>query len=270
MKKVSRNFILGITALYCFFAKANVSVDWALQGDDLQYTITSASYPPGGNKSMNCGLMGGKCFVQLGLSTSPFQDVQWKDYVSLRGSQTFGAVTEAWNNKYMPRSGVIINWVSLNAINPRCIYLYISSDIAGSAYIGNSCNGSMTPPPVTPPTPPLSCDIDGSVNLAHGVLSNNSLEGNTKTIYSRVYCTRSATVRITVLSNQGGDIVKLRTDGSLLSQVKLNGVNGVSGITVPVPGPEGVNVQFSSTLITNGDVTPGDFSASAIAIVSIM
>lgn len=219
---------------------------------------------------MNCGLIGGKCFVQLGLSTSPFQDVQWKDYVSLRGNQTFGAVAEAWNNKYMPKSGVIINWLSLNAIKPRCINLYISSDIAGSAYLGNSCNGTMTPPPVSPPTPPLSCDIDGTVNLAHGILNNNVLDGNTKAMYSRVHCTRSATVKITVISNLGGDIVKLRTDGSLLSQLKVNGVNGVSGVTVPVPGPGGVNVQFSSTLITSGDVSPGDFSGSAVALVSIL
>jgi len=270
MKKTTYFIILGIATLYFHLAKANVAVDWELQGDDLHYTITSATYSPGGNKDMNCGILGGKCFVQMGLSSSPFQDVQWKDYVSLRGSQTFSAVAQAWNAKYMPRSGVIYNWITINSIKPRCINLYISSDIAGAAYMGNSCTGTMNPPPVVPPIPPLSCDIDGSINLAHGVLSNNSLNGNTKFINSLVHCTRAASVKIIVIANQGGDVVKLRSDGSLNSQLKVNGVNGLSGVTLSVPGPGGINVQFSSTLVTNGEVSPGDFSGSAVALLTIL
>lgn len=251
-------------------SEAAVTVEWELQGEDLHYVITSADYRSGGNKNMSCGLLGGSCFVQLGLSTSPFQDVQWKDYVSLRGSQTFGAVANAWSNQYIPRAGLILNWVSLNAIKPRCLNLYISSDISGSAYLGNTCNGTMNPPPVDPPSPPLSCDIKGSINLPHGILNSNAIDGSSKAMSSLVYCTGPATVRITALANQGGDIVKLRSDGSLSSQLKVNGINGSDGVIIYVPGTAGVNVQFSSTLILNGNVSPGDFTGSALALVTIL
>ncbi|RKT89776.1 hypothetical protein BJ925_0031 [Rahnella aquatilis] len=264
------NLILVLLLACNSIAQAAVTVEWELQGEDLHYVITSADYPPGGNKSMSCGLLGGSCFVQLGLSTSPFQDVQWKDYVSLRGSQTFGAVANAWSNQYIPRTGLILNWVSLNAIKQRCINLYISSDISGSAYLGNTCNGTMNPPPVDPPSPPLSCDIDGTINLVHGILNSNAIDGNSKAMSSRVYCTGPATVRITALANQGGDVVKLRSDGSLSSQLKVNGINGSNGVIMYVPGTGGVNVQFSSTLIANGNISPGDFTGSALALVTIL
>ncbi|WP_447879500.1 MrpH family fimbial adhesin [Serratia fonticola] len=263
-------FVLGLVLAYNSFAQATVTTEWELQGEDLHYVITSANYPSGGNKNMSCGFLGGSCFVQLGLSTVPFQDVEWKDYVSLRGSQTFGAVADAWSDKYIPRRGVILNWVSLNAIKPRCINLYISSDISGSAYLGNTCNGTMNPPPVVPPTPPLSCYIDGAINIVHGILNDNALDGSTKIISSRVYCTGPAMVKITALSSQGGDVVKLRPDGSLSSQLKVNGINGYNGATIFVPGTGGVSLQFSSTLIANGNVSPGDFTGSALAVVTII
>lgn len=56
-----------------------------------------------------------------------------------------------------------------------------------------------------------------------------------------ISCTDKATVRVNAKLSSGSDLVTLRADGSLKSQLKANGINGVTGTTVSVPGSSGEN-----------------------------
>lgn len=215
---------------------------------------------------------GGKCYVMLTLDgTGNPAKVQWKDYVyNLRGTQTTSKIIREWSYA-LPRSGVIVNWLDQEQVanENRCILLYAASDSGGLSMFGDSCSGTITPPPTEPPLQPVSCSIGGDINLAHGVLNQDNVNGNTKSVYAQVSCNREATVKITARANNGGDVVTLRSDGSLKSKLQVNNIAGATGTTVRVPGGNGVSVLFSSTLSSNGNVSAGNFAATAIALLEI-
>ncbi|RYM49059.1 hypothetical protein BSQ96_20705 [Serratia proteamaculans] len=101
-------------------------------------------------------------------------------------------------------------------------------------------------------------------------MNQNDLNGNARSVYAQVSCNREATVRITAQANNGGDVVTLRSDGSLKSKLQVNNISGASGATVRVPSGNGTSVMFTSTLISNGNVSAGAFSGSAVAVVTII
>lgn len=176
----------------------------------------------------------------------------------------------------MPKHSVIYNWPYHVAHGRKCIRLTLASEGggvgngSGMRAIGSSCDGTMNPPPTEPPLPPLSCTINGDINLAHGVLNQDSLNGNTKSVYVQVSCNRDANVKITARANNGGDVVTLRSDGSLKSKLQVNSIAGATGATLRVPGGNGTSVMFSSTLMSTGNVVAGNFSGSAVAVVTII
>jgi len=243
---------------------ANVDIQWNLQGDDLHYVITAASHPDNASKNISCGLLGGSCFVQMGFGSVPWSGVIWKDSVNLRGNQTPAAVTKAWSNSYIPRSGVISNWSTNSS---KCLNLYAYSSIAGGSFIGNSCDGSLTPPP--PPKPNVTCSIIGPINLNHGPLAQGKANGNYVTQPVNIVCSGKASVLIQAISDNNTNIVNLDSSGSLSSSLTVNNINGKVGATVSVPGPTGIYVNITSTINSSGDEKLGVFSGSGLAILTI-
>ncbi|MGX1960586.1 MrpH family fimbial adhesin [Serratia proteamaculans] len=215
-------------------AAPEVDIEWDLRGDDLYYVITAVRNSPYGDK-FYCGgrFQQGQCFVGLttygSINTAT---AQWLDYqYNLKGYHTPNEIIDSWRQSALPRSGVIRNWLGEVANGRRCIRLYAAADV-GAALFGDSCSGTVTPPPVKPPLPPVSCSISGDINLAHGALNQNDLNGNARSVYAQVSCNREATVRITAQANNGGDVVTLRSDGSLKSKLQVNNISGASGATV--------------------------------------
>ncbi|KYG17279.1 hypothetical protein [Serratia plymuthica] len=273
------NLTLGWAAVLLLFSvffssesKSETIIEWDLRGNDLYYVITSAS-APWGNAWIDCGVWftRSECFVWLQVGNDLMKYVQWKDYQdSLRNRMYSKDIVEHWNRTSMPRSGVIYNWLDHVANGRKCILIYVSGDRrSATELVGDSCTGTITPPPTEPPLPPLSCTINGDINLAHGVLNQDNVNGNTKSVYARVSCNREATVKVTARANNGGDVVTLRSDGSLKSKLQVNNIAGATGVTVRVPGSNSVSVLFSSTLSSDSHVAAGNFSASAIAVLAI-
>lgn len=64
-------------------------------------------------------------------------------------------------------------------------------------------------------------------------------------------------------------MLNLAGDNSLLSELKVNGVDGSIGSAIKVPNNMSVvPILFTSTLQKNGTVRSGYFSGSAMALVT--
>ncbi|CAI0928244.1 MrpH family fimbial adhesin [Serratia entomophila] len=250
------------------------TMEWELIGRDLHFTITSAEDHREA-KGSDCGfpLIGKQCYVQIRAAGR----VQYSDYVNLRGMQSGRDIVSAWRNEFLPRRGVITDWLSSweRGYPYYCIFLsYQARPISGSASadFADTCNGTIiNPPTVEPPKPPLTCSLDGDIYLRHGTLDANGVNSHVATSTARVSCNRAATVNIKAVAFQGGgSTVRLSANGSLMSRLEVNNNDGVIGGTFNVPGISGNNVIFKSTLITSGDVAAGNFNGSAVAILSIL
>ena len=259
--------------------RAGMVIDWDIQGKNYNWTIRSATIDGLFIKDdIDCGnlLTGNMCTIEFvfGYDTSQGGGVLLSsDVVNVKGTRKMKYVMDTWARTVLPKSGSKYNLGALIEKNPRTpfgLYLYTKMPGNRTARIGDTEDGFITPPPpVIPDPPPVSCSIDGNIDLPHGILNADEVSGNVKTVAKRVTCSRQATVKVTARANSGGDIVNLRSDGSLRSQLKVNNANGSAGSTFTVPGTSGTSINISSTLMTSGTVAPGTFSGSGVAILSI-
>ncbi|CAI1173706.1 Uncharacterised protein [Serratia plymuthica] len=245
------------------FSSTNMAnVDWSFNGDgsELSYVITSIGYPSN-SWTLYCGQSYDKCKMKMFCGSSGV----FMDYIyGTKGYMELRKILDSYTRYHLPKSGVIKSCDE----SYRGIMLVVEDYDNRKIIVANSKDGSMNPPP--PVLPPVSCSISGNINLAHGVLDQNDLNGNAKSVYVQVSCNREATVKVTARANNGGDVVTLRSDGSLKSKLQVNSIAGATGATLRVPGGNGTSVMFSSTLISTGNVVAGNFSGSAVAVVTII
>ena len=143
--------------------------------------------------------------------------------------------------------------------NPKCIELRAFSYNGSSNVAISSCI------PVV--TPPVKCDIDGYTTIDHKTLADDKLEGAQTSTQLNLKCTGGATVVVKAdRTNSYG--VRLRNNDSLYSEIKVNGKDATSGITVPVTSNVSTALTITSTLKTRGSVAPGPFSGSTVITVS--
>lgn len=118
-----------------------------------------------------------------------------------------------------------------------------------------------------PPEETNACEIKTpQLTLNHGVLAPEQLNDNTVTESLLLSCNQTTNIQLYISENTGG--VRLRSDGSLFSNLKLNGQPANKGIALQV-GPAGTRVQVSSVLRTVGNVEAGPFQGSAVALLAL-
>jgi len=279
MQLYKTNLRINLIIVLMFFLSSNVrahmDVNWDVQGKDYKWTIVSATVTKYGESVYDCGniLTGNMCVVEFVFGNGPSGSgslLLSKDTINMKGKKKMKDVVAEWSRSFIPKSGVIYNLPYYMEKNPGGDFLLYLTAYRHATIIGSSKDGFITPPPpVTPEPPPVSCSIDGNIDLPHGILNADEVSGNVKTVATRVTCNRQATVKVTARANSGGDVVNLRSNGSLRSQLKVNNANGSVGSTFTVPGTSGTSVNISSTLVTSGDVAPGTFSGSGVAVLSI-
>ncbi|HFF8948035.1 hypothetical protein V6301_07940 [Serratia marcescens] len=171
-------------------------------------------------------------------------------------------------NNELPISGAFYGYQE-----GRCLQIevVIASGISAN-YVASTCsneNGAITPP--SPPPPPVvTCRLDGDVTLQHGSLAAASISGHMASGYSMLSCSGAASVRVRAVNNAGSSLLSLAADNSLFSELKVNGSDGSKGALIKVPNQATViPVPFTSTLHNNGGVRAGNFSGSAMALVTI-
>lgn len=152
------------------------------------------------------------------------------------------------------RTSVLVDGYSYN---PVCIKLQIAT-------------GSITEPitacaPLK--APPVKCDLYGKTNIGHGTLSDNALEGAQASTRLNLSCSGSTSVSVKATrTNSYG--VRLRSDNSLYSEVKINQKDATNGINVATSSSGSAAIDVTSTLRARGSVAPGAFSGSTVITVT--
>ncbi|CAI1843828.1 Uncharacterised protein [Serratia marcescens] len=255
-----------------------VEINWqpSSDGRGMRMTVLSVNSRLNDNSEVNCGLFA-SCYVHVAggnLSVGATYDYDFPKIPSLRGVQKSKKVADAWGAS--SPSAYISNWGDMvEKIGHAPCFAFDVRGPSGGGHFGSTCDGLVTPPPTTPtpPDPLVSCYMNGNIYLQHGSLADSEVLGNRADATAYIYCTGNAKVRVRSLASIGSDsyMVNLRSDGSLMSLLTVNGIVGNGGgVVLDVPGGGIKEVTFSSSLVTSGVPAPGDFSGSAVAVVDIL
>ncbi|MGB8664879.1 MAG: exotoxin [Serratia inhibens] len=163
----------------------------------------------------------------------------------------------------IPRSG---KFDYFNAFGGSgCVGLFYN--ISGSWGVPNTFKRFPSSICAIPPEEQNACNIVmPQINLNHGILEEDSIDNNKVSSALAVTCTKMTNILLYINAGDGG--VQLRSDGSLYSNLLLNEQPAKNGIALQA-GPSGAVVQISSVLRKVGDVPPGPFQGSAVAILAL-
>lgn len=183
-----------------------------------------------------------------------------------KGSRTIGDLERIWRKKYGYGGTIRKSGGAISAGSKKiCFGMKYSRSNSGVKVVpGSECVDVIPGPPVN------ACYIDGPVYLKHGNVSQNELSGSTTSQSTSVRCLESTLVTISVITGNGSENIYLNPNGSLMSNILVNGKSGSSGSVVTVPGgPRGVSVEFKSILKTNGAVSEGVLTGSASTVLNV-
>lgn len=134
----------------------------------------------------------------------------------------------------------------------------------GNVSILGSCSALPDPRPVT-------CQATAPTTLAHGDVPLANVSGDKSMTTSTVTCNGSANVNVWAIASAANptSTVPVRTDGSITSKLTVNGVDGKTGVTIPVTANQPASVTLGSTLASSIP-TPGTFKGNATLIVDVL
>ncbi|MBT8769305.1 MrpH family fimbial adhesin [Metapseudomonas boanensis] len=121
--------------------------------------------------------------------------------------------------------------------------------------------------PGAPPEPELSCSLYGSIDLRHGNVTPESVNGHTASTTVYVTCSKSATVKLAVTPGTQGSL-KLTGVSGLTSSLYADGVGGGRSLSISA-GTSYTAVTIKSVLKADGAVSVGSFKGSTYAVLSI-
>nr|ELR5114615.1 hypothetical protein [Providencia stuartii] len=113
---------------------------------------------------------------------------------------------------------------------------------------------------VNTPTEPVSCVLSGDLQIDHGTLGSDNINGNSSSSNLSIDCSASASVTATVVSSTGNNKVDMR--GGIVSTITTT----PSTVTVSAGSPS--SMVLSSTLNSTGNPVAGDYSGSATLIIT--
>lgn len=143
------------------------------------------------------------------------------------------------------------------SFNPKCLKLRIAT--GSYTYPFTSC--------VPLNAPPVKCDLYGRTNIDHATLSEKYLEGARASTSLSLSCSGSTSVSVKATRTDSYG-VRLRSDSSLYSEVKINQKDATDGINVVTSSNGSAAIEVTSTLRTRGAVAAGAFSGATVITVS--
>lgn len=156
---------------------------------------------------------------------------------------------------YMPFSRSVLDKVKNS--DPTCMLIEVGVSWSAPLPITNCA-------PVAPA--PVRCDIGGKNTIDHKTLSDNALDGAQASTQLDIKCAGNASVVVKATrTNSWG--VMLRNNGSLYTEVKINGKDATNGINMAITSNLSAPLIITSTLKTRGVVAPGPFSGSTVVTV---
>lgn len=136
-------------------------------------------------------------------------------------------------------------------------------ECAGIFYNGDGTK--LLPNSICKAAPPqeLICTLTGDTNLEHGNLLKGAVAGHKTSTTLKISCNMSALLSVYSYGS-GTDNIQLSNDGSLESEITLNGMNGKQGVDIEVKLNSDSSINITSTLIQHGELTEGVFHGSGI------
>lgn len=110
------------------------------------------------------------------------------------------------------------------------------------------------------------CEVNIPPYIQHGTLSTKEINGNTVSVIGSVICNYSGTAMISISAD--ADNVIYLNDSKMVSEVKINGENPASGITLDVSTNNSAPLSITSTLRSNGVIVAGKYTGSALFYVN--
>ena len=148
----------------------------------------------------------------------------------------------------------------------ECVGIFLGkSQRAGSGKIlpGGICG--IAPPPAG------KCYFasvgNNTLELDHGSLNADELNGNTVSSMFSIMCNKDMGVRVS--SNLQQNYVSLRPNNELQSMVTLNDQPASVGVLVSTQANRGTPIIVKSTLKSSGSVVPGKFSGRITLVMTI-
>lgn len=213
---------------------------------------------PWGNPELTCTFMmafysaSGEKIPSMG-SSHPISNTGYKTY----GEFGYGYFTEG-------RIRPFISFYPTNSWEPgTCVKLVMN---------GQPIDGYI-PCVKLPPPGKATCVLQTlpgqNTNLSHNIVYSDNIDGNRVSKIFALNCSNGNPVNVQVrafdpLSRQGE--VQLRPDGSLISQLHINGRDAKTGVRI-FNATGSNNLEISSTLHSIGKPEAGTFSGNAIAVV---
>ena len=115
--------------------------------------------------------------------------------------------------------------------------------------------------------PPLQCKISGDATIDHKSVMDNAVDGATASTKLYVQCQGPASLTVSTTRTDAYG-VRLKSDGSLYSNVTVNGKDATAGIEVPITQGQNTPLTVTSTLVKRGDVMPGEFIGFTVLTIS--
>jgi len=155
-------------------------------------------------------------------------------------------------------------------------WLPIENMCLSISYCSTEGGGCSTPSYKLPSTlcgtaPPvdLTCNILSAVILEHGTLTTDQVNGHQAATKIRVTCNQDATILAQSLGENSNKNIQLKPDGSLESEILINGTPGSDGGKIEVRENIASEINITSTLIQHGELDEGSFHGSGTLIIKM-
>jgi hypothetical protein len=194
-------------------------------------------------------------------------------YPFITASETMGELGKEIKTIFSLPFSSTTNHTANTVATEECVGMFYAAGKNLGSNNSSTNNSTFSGYPIMPgsicgaaPAPSGGCDFNQDVlNLNHGTLTRQELEGHEVSETVSIHCTTSQTLKLFIYS---ADNVQLRDDGSLYSELYMNdNVLGTAGFTLDVAEQE--NVTVKSVLRTNGSVAAGEFSGSTVMLITV-
>lgn len=132
---------------------------------------------------------------------------------------------------------------------------WANSDFRVQSYI----YGGTLITPETPPAPQIECNLNGVLEITHGVVDSNSLDGNKATADLQLMCNGEAKAVLKVLNPGGGEL--------MVGEGIISNISILPNSTLDVSASGPVDFSIQSVLSKVGQVRPGNYSASTTLVI---
>ncbi|HHR5944626.1 TPA: hypothetical protein ACS78A_002845 [Providencia alcalifaciens] len=191
----------------------------------------------------------------------------WECAINFATYPTMASIIDAAQNQCglsFPKKGETRHSGSITA--DECVGIFLDTNRTSSSakmLPGGICG--IAPPPAG------KCYFNYVANnrleLDHGSLNAGDLNGNTQRGFFSIVCNQN--MRVKVSSNMLQEYVPLRSNGELMSRVKLNDQPAWFGTIINARANTNELVTVESVLKTNGTVAPGNFSGVLTLVMTI-